>query len=218
MLTKEHAFCFNSSNNKSLRVNKNSTSNSSKLIATTTRQNPMRNTFDIQIKSIKIALGSKKLNDAIHKIKYQMQNIHHMIEAVANYISERSKEEGTFSFSKVASKYACSQIPLALRLEKHCTFNILGGKATGTFRFLNVFSWFNRHSHNLQKNNGCYTEKLQSQICVPGRHISDNQRHIEQPRKRTSQSASFNRQKKCSYRTTKCEFAKTEIIWLSFKI
>ena len=68
-----------------------------------------------------------------------MQSIDHLIDAVANYISERSTEQGTFCFSKIDLKYAYSQIPLDPQLQKHCNFNILGGKATGTYRFLNGF-------------------------------------------------------------------------------
>ena len=36
-------------------------------------------------------------------------------------------------------KYAYSQIPLDASIAKHCNFSILGGKATGTYRFLNGF-------------------------------------------------------------------------------
>ena len=46
-------------------------------------------------KSVKLALDSKKLNKAIHKNKYQMQSIDHLIDAVALYISERRKSPGT---------------------------------------------------------------------------------------------------------------------------
>ena len=80
----------------------------------------------IKDKSVKIALDSKELNDAIHKNKHQMQSIDHLIDAVANYVSERSTEQGTFYFSKIDSKYAHSQIPLDPKLQKHCNFNILG--------------------------------------------------------------------------------------------
>ena len=90
-------------------------------------------------KSVKIALDSKELIDAMHKNKYQMQSIDHLIDAVANYVSERSTEQGTFYFSKIDLKHAYSQIPLDPQLQKHCNFNILGGKATGTYRLLNGF-------------------------------------------------------------------------------
>ena len=63
-------------------------------------------------KSVKIALDSKKLNDAIHKNKYQMQSIDHLIDSVAVYISERRNLPGKYFFSKIDLKYAYSQIPL----------------------------------------------------------------------------------------------------------
>ena len=61
-------------------------------------------------KCVKIALDSKEINDEMHKNKYQMQSVDHIIDAVANYVSERSSEQG-FYFSKMDLKYAYSQIP-----------------------------------------------------------------------------------------------------------
>ena len=55
-------------------------------------------------KSVKIALDSKKLNDAIHKNKYQMQSIDHLIDEVATNISERKQNPGQFFFSKIDLK------------------------------------------------------------------------------------------------------------------
>ena len=47
-------------------------------------------------------------------------------------------------FSKVDLKQAYSQTPLDVSIAKHCNFNILGGKATGTYRFKNgLFLIFN---------------------------------------------------------------------------
>ena len=68
-----------------------------------------------------------------------MQSIDHLIDAVANYVSERSTEQGTFYFSKIDLKYAYSQISLDPQLQKHCNFDILRGKATGTYRLQNGF-------------------------------------------------------------------------------
>ena len=45
-------------------------------------------------KSVKIALDSKKLNDALHRNKYQMQSIDHLVDSVALYISERRNLPG----------------------------------------------------------------------------------------------------------------------------
>ena len=89
--------------------------------------------------SIKIALDSKILNDAIHKNKYQMQSIDHLMDKIGMKISELKSKEGTLYFSKIDLKYAYSQLPLHPDTQKHCNFNILGGNATGTYKFLNGF-------------------------------------------------------------------------------
>ena len=68
-----------------------------------------------------------------------MQSINHLIDAVTLYISERQKSPGTYWFSKIDLKYAYSQIPLDELIAKHCNFSILGGRATGTYRFINGF-------------------------------------------------------------------------------
>ena len=63
-------------------------------------------------KSVKIALDSKMLNDALHKNKYQMQSIDHLVDSVALYISEKRNLPGQSLLSKIDLKYAYSQIPL----------------------------------------------------------------------------------------------------------
>ena len=130
-------------------------------------------------KYIKIALDSKELNDAIHKNKYQMQSIVHLIDAVATYISDSSNQNGAFYFSKKVLKYAYIQIPVDPQLQKRCNFNILGGKATGTYRTLNGFYGLTDMPATFQKNNICYTTKLPQQIRIPRRPIGHNKRkHI----------------------------------------
>ena len=61
--------------------------------------------FDIPVgitvkkdKSVQIALDSKKISKAIHKNKYQMQSIDHLVDAVALYITQRKNSPGTFWF------------------------------------------------------------------------------------------------------------------------
>ena len=89
-------------------------------------------------KTVKIALDSKKLNDAIHKNKFQLQSIGQLIDSVAVNISKKNIA-GQFWFSKIDLKCAYSQIPLDDNITKHFNFNILSGKATGTCRFINGF-------------------------------------------------------------------------------
>ena len=89
--------------------------------------------------SVKTALDSEELNDAIHKYKYQMQSIDHLTDTISKKISELENKSGILFFSKIDLKYAYSQIPLHKGTQNHCNFNILGGNATGTYRFINGF-------------------------------------------------------------------------------
>ena len=68
-----------------------------------------------------------------------MQSIDNLMDSVAKYISDNKNEQGNFFFSKIDLKYAYSQIPLHPEIRKHCNFNILGGKLTGTYQFINGF-------------------------------------------------------------------------------
>ena len=86
--------------------------------------------------SIKIALDSKILNDAIHRNKYQMQSIDHLIDKIGIKIWDLKRQEGKLYFSKIDQKYAYSQLLLHPDTQKHCNFNIIGRNATGTYKFL----------------------------------------------------------------------------------
>ena len=46
---------------------------------------------------------------------------------------------GNSYFSKLNLEYVYSQIPSDEEIQEHCNFNILGGAATGLYRFLNGF-------------------------------------------------------------------------------
>ena len=88
-------------------------------------------------KTIKLAMDSKILNKAIHKNKYQMQNIDCLMDNIAQSISE-SSHEGEVLFSTIDLRNACSQLPLDEATAKQCIFNIVG-QATGTYRFITGF-------------------------------------------------------------------------------
>ena len=89
--------------------------------------------------SIKIALDSKKLNEVIHKNKYQIQSFDHLMDTIACKISEFKQIEGTLNFSKTDLKYAYSQVPLHKDTQKHGNINVLRGNAKGTYRFIIIY-------------------------------------------------------------------------------
>ena len=68
-----------------------------------------------------------------------MQSIDQLMDTIACKISELKHKRGTLYYSKVDLKYAYSQVPLHEETQKPCNFDILGGNATGTYRFINGF-------------------------------------------------------------------------------
>ena len=68
-----------------------------------------------------------------------MQSIDNPMDSVAKYISDNKSKTGNSLFSKIDIKYEYSQIPLHTEIRKHCNFNILGVKSTGTYQFIKGF-------------------------------------------------------------------------------
>ena len=87
--------------------------------------------------SIKLAMDAKPINRQLFKNKYQMPNVDELIDGVSQIVTENKK--GTLYFSVLDLKYAYSQLKLATDTARKCNFNIVGGKATGTYRFLTGF-------------------------------------------------------------------------------
>ena len=84
--------------------------------------------------SIKSVLDSKLLNNQIFKNKYQMPNIHELIDNIALQLS--SKDSGEVWFSSLDLINAYSQLQLCTETSKQCNLSIVGGETTETYRFL----------------------------------------------------------------------------------
>ena len=87
--------------------------------------------------SIKLALDAKHINRQLYKNKYQMPNVDELIDGASQIIT--AKAEDTLYFTVLDLKYAYSQIRLTADTARQCNFNIVGGQATGTYRFLTGF-------------------------------------------------------------------------------
>ena len=88
-------------------------------------------------KSVKIALDSKKLNEATTKTKSQMPNMEELISKISRKISER--KEGEIWLTKLDFNYAYGQIKLDDETQNLCIFTITGGEFTGYYRLLKGF-------------------------------------------------------------------------------
>ena len=87
-------------------------------------------------KSVKIALDSRKLNEACIKRKTAMPNMEELISKISAKISNG---EGEIRMSKIDLDYAYGQAKLAKEAAKHCVFSIIGGDFTGHYRFKKGF-------------------------------------------------------------------------------
>ena len=171
-----------------------------------------------QDKSVKIALDSIKLNDALNKNKYQMQSIDHLVDSVALYISERRNLPGQYLFSKIDLKYAYSQIPLDENIQKHCNFNILGIRATGTYRFINGFYGLTDMPATFQKTIDKTLQNIKTKfaylddiLVITKGNLQDHETELDKIMKQLNEE-------NLAINLQKCEFAKPEITWLGFKV
>ena len=87
--------------------------------------------------TLKLALDSKELNKMVCKNKYQMPNIDNLMDRIADII--HSERHGTVWFSSIDLRYAYGQLLLHPKTSRQCNFNLVGGAATGTYRFLTGF-------------------------------------------------------------------------------
>ena len=87
-------------------------------------------------KSVKIALDSRKLNEACIKRKAAMPNTEELISKISAKILNG---EGEIWMSKIDLDYAYGQASLSKEAAKHCVFSIIGGDFTGHYRFKKGF-------------------------------------------------------------------------------
>ena len=113
--------------------------------------------------SIKIALGSKILNKAIHKNKYQMPNIDSRIQSISQTLSTALQE--TAYFTALELQYAYSQLKLHSDTARHCNFNLVSGDMTGTYRFKTGFYGLTDMPAEFQKTTDCTLVRVNNTFC-----------------------------------------------------
>ena len=88
-------------------------------------------------KSIKIALHSRKLNEATIKRKALMPNMEDLISKISRKISE--EKEGEIHITKLEFDYAYGSLRLDKQTRNLCIFTVTGGEFTGYYSFLKRF-------------------------------------------------------------------------------
>ena len=147
-----------------------------------------------------------------------MQSIDKLMDAVAKYLSDSKQIPGEFLFSKIDLKYAYSQIPLHPSIQKHCNFNILGGKSTGTYRFINGFYGLSDMPAIFQKTIDKTLENIPNKfnflddiLIITKGTITDHVSDIKLILKGLDEE-------NLAIKLEKCEFAKQNITWLGYNI
>ena len=82
---------------------------------------------------VEIAPDVRSLNNSVAKDKYQKPNLESLVEMIAK---KSDGKDGQNFYHSVDMKYAYGQVPLDESSAKHCNFQIIGGKSTGTYRYV----------------------------------------------------------------------------------
>ena len=128
--------------------------------------------------SSKLSLNAKPLNAQIWKNKYQMPNIHELINSAAQIITR--KVPGKVWFTPLDLKYAFSQLPLSSLISSHCNFNILCGEATGTYRFKTGFYGLADMPTDFQKAMDCTLQGIEGVICYLDDILIVRKRYVQE--------------------------------------
>ena len=134
--------------------------------------------------SIKLAPNAKPMNAQIWQNKYQMPNMHELIDSAAQIITRDTP--GKVWFYSLDIKYAFSQSPLSRLTSIHCKFSILCGEATGTNRFKTSFYGLTDLPTEFQKAMDRTLQRLEGVICylddilvVTKRKVEDHNALVE---------------------------------------
>ena len=104
--------------------------------------------------SSKLFLNAKPMIAQNWKNKYQMPNIHELIDSAAQMITK--DVPGKVWFTSLDLKYAFSQLPLSSVTSSDCNFKILCGDATGMYRFKTGFYGLT----DMPEGNGLYFARI----------------------------------------------------------
>ena len=145
-----------------------------------------------------------------------MPNLEHLVDLVAEQLD--NKENGRALYTSLDMRYAYGQVPLDEETSKHCNFQIIGGKATGTYRFVTGFYGLTIMPTEFQKamdqelGNIPNTYVFLDDILIVTR--GSKEKHFETVKQVLRKLDNANIRLKWE----KCKFAAEEINWLGYKL
>ena len=166
--------------------------------------------------SINLALDSKLINNQIFKNKYQMPNIHELIDNIALQLS--SKESGEVWFSSLYLKNAYSQLQLCTDTSKQCNCSIVGGETFGIYRFLTGFHGLGDMPNEFQRVMDSLLKDIPSTNCYIDDILIASKGSLNQHKAILTNILNILDNKNMAVKWEKCAFFQKEIEWLGFKI
>ena len=166
--------------------------------------------------SIKLALGWKLLKNQIFKNKYQMPNIHELIDNIALQLS--SKDSGEVWFSNLDLKNSYSQLPVCTDTSKQCNFSIVGGETTGTYMFLTRFYGLGDMPNEFQRVMDSLLKDIPFTNCYIDDILIASKGSLNEHKAILSKILKILDNKNMALKWEKCAFFQKETEWLGFKI
>ena len=166
--------------------------------------------------SIKLALDVKPINRQLYKNKYQMPNVDELLDGVGQTVTANTA--GTLYFTTPDLKYAYSQIRPNAETAKQCNFKIVGGQATGTYRFLTGFYGFADMPAEFQKAMDRTLNHAKNTFC-----FLDDIKIVSKVDKNEHEQLVTNvlkelEKENLALNLEKCAFFQSEVNWLGHKL
>ena len=166
-----------------------------------------------KVKSVKIAVDSRKLNESCIKRKATMPNMEERISQISAKITQNN---GEIWMSKIDLDYAYGQAKLSAETSRHCVLSIIGGDFTGHYRFKKGFyglsdipTVFQEHIDKvLEFKTPVWLDDI---ICVTNGTIEEHDRELREI---------LTKLQEAGYRASerKTELFKKELTWLGYLI
>ena len=167
-------------------------------------------------KSLKIALDARELNNELIKDKDQMLKLEHLVDIVAEQLDNSVK--GQAWYTSLDMRYAFDQVPLEKETARHCNFQIIGGKATGTYRIITGFYGLTVMPTEFQKVMDKELSSLANTYVFLNEILIVTKGNREDHYLRVKQVLEKLDKTKVCLKWEKCKFAQNEIEWLGYKL
>ena len=156
------------------------------------------------------------MNENIKKDKYQMPNLDDLLSTLAEIITQDVK--GEVWFTSVDLKYAFGQVLLNPELAEHCNFAIIGGKASGIYRFITGFYGLTIMPTEFQRIMEDNLANLQNVFIFIDDILKVTKGTKEEHEEKVREVFQKLDSRKLQLKEEKCQIAKNEIDCLGYKI